>query len=198
MLEAPPVSQTGLRMGSCLPFQVAVPAKPGRRGERFPKCGPRQNCQALQGLLPVSWILLSHLPFNQPPVTARDTSTENLRNRGHTGRKPPSQPPNPAGHLAADGARSAGHPRGTTQPQNPQPCFGDLQTPTPWLPGPAPLHLTPQKAWSSHGVGGQEAGEEPRKELWRQSTGAFGHFLRAGGSSQLPRGDAMKSSPFDR
>lgn len=81
--------------------------------------------------------------FNQPPVTMRDTSIENLRNQGHTGRKPPSQPSNPASHLAADRACSAGHQRGTTQPQNPQLGLRDLQTPTPWLPGPAPTPTPP-------------------------------------------------------
>lgn len=118
-------------------------------GKRFPACGLHQACQALHRLPPVFWILL-HLLLNQPPVTVRDTSPGNLRNQGHTGRKPPSQPSNPAGHLAADRACSAGQRRGTTRPQNPQPGLGDLQAPAPWLRGPASTPTPPPRSLSPH------------------------------------------------
>lgn len=117
------------------------------QGEQFANCGPRPNHQALYCTESISWIPLGHLLVNQPPVTVRDTSIENLRNRGHTGRKPPSQPSNPAGHLAAHGACSAGHQRGTTQPQNPQLPQGAAGT-TPWLPGPTPTPTSPYRRFS--------------------------------------------------
>ena len=104
--------------------------------------------------LPPCFRIVLHLLCNQPLVTLRDTSPENLGNQGHTGRKPPSQPSNPAGHLAADWARSAGQRRGTTQPQNPQPGLGELQGTRSLAPGTSlDSHSSPQKAQPSHGVG---------------------------------------------
>lgn len=159
MLELSPLPPAGLKTW-VLPFQLPAPAKPGRGGEWFRSRGPCQSRQALACLPPESWTLLSHLLFHQPPVTLRDTSIENLRNQGHTGRKPPSQPSNPASHLAAYRACPTGHQRGTTQPQNPQPGLGAPRTPVPWLPAPAP---PPTRALSPHtrlGVTKQEKSPE--------------------------------------
>ena len=139
--------------------QTAVQPRPARALTRLPAC---------------FWILF-HLLLNQPLVTLRDTSPENLGNQGHTGRKPPSQPSNPAGHLAADWARSAGQQRGTSQPQNPQPGLGALQGACSLAPGTSlDSHYSPQKAQPSRGVAGvqgsPEAGEKPRRKTRRTST----------------------------
>ena len=123
---------------------------------------------------PPCFRILLHLLRDQPLVTLRDTSPENLGNLGHTGRKPPSQPSNPASHLAAGWARSAGQQRGTTQPQNPPPGLGELQGARSLAPGTSlDSHSSPQKAQPSHGVWGwwcgPKAGEKPRRKTQRTS-----------------------------
>lgn len=128
--NSPRPMASGSMENLCPALSATAPAKPGRQGEQFLHCSLPQARQALHRLLP-RILDPDPLLLYQPPVTLRDTSTENLRNQGHTGRKPPSQPSNPAGHLAADWARSAGQRRGTTWPQNPQPGLGDLQAPLP-------------------------------------------------------------------
>lgn len=154
--------QAGLKICTLL-FQVPAPAQPGRPGvSNFPNHGPCQTYRRCPAFPPYPGSCSATNFFNQPPVTVRDTSIENLRNQGHTGRKPPSQPSNQAGHLAADWARSAGHRRGTTRPQNPQRPQGSAGS-SPWLPGRVPTP-TPQEAQPSHGPGGSKQEKGPERK----------------------------------
>lgn len=129
----------------------------------------------------LSCIWLSNLHFHQPLATLRDTSIKNLRNRGHTGRKPPSQPQTswpphwrpgmlcraPEGNDPA--TEPTAGPRGATDP-------------APVLPAvpPVPPHLT--QAQTSQGADLQSRRKAPKELLRAEACDDTGGLLALPGA----------------